>query len=72
MLEPVILVPKDHPRQQPWAHRAHEGVAQQTSQSGVPPEPHAYELAKKPTHEEEKIALVLFLTGGFVMWNIFR
>ena len=29
--------------------------------------------AKKPTtHEDEKIALVLFLTGGFVIWNIFR
>ena len=23
-----------------------------------------HELAKKPTHEDEKIALVLFLTGG--------
>ena len=28
--------------------------------------------AKKPTtHEDEKIALVLFLTGGFTIWNIF-
>ena len=24
------------------------------------------------THEDEKIALVLFLTGGFVIWNIFQ
>ena len=24
------------------------------------------------THIDEKIALVLFLTGGFVIWNIFR
>ena len=30
--------------------------------------------AKKPniSHEEERIALILFLTGGFVIWNIFR
>ena len=29
--------------------------------------------AKKPTtHEDEKIALVLFLTGGFTIWNIFQ
>ena len=29
--------------------------------------------AKKPTnHEDEKIALVLSLVGGFTRWNIFR
>ena len=33
---------------------------------------HTYELAKKPTHEDEKIALVLALVGGFTIWNIFR
>ena len=29
--------------------------------------------AKKPniSHEEQRIALILFLTGGFVIWNIF-
>ena len=27
---------------------------------------------KTITHEDEKIALVLFLAGGFVIWNIFR
>ena len=32
---------------------------------------HAHKLAKKPTHEDEKIALVLFLAGGFTIWNIF-
>ena len=32
---------------------------------------HAHELAKKPTHGEEKIAFVLFLVGGFAIWNIF-
>ena len=72
--EPVIPVPKDHPSHgvtgeappsgaQPRALWAHKAVAQQT---------HAHELAKKPTHEDEKLALVLFLTGGFVIWNIFR
>ena len=31
---------------------------------------HAHELAQKPTitHEEKKIAVILFLTGGFAMW----
>ena len=42
----------------PKGHPSHNAVAQQT---------HAHELAKKPTHEDEKIALVLFLTGGFVI-----
>ena len=27
---------------------------------------------QKPTHEEEKIALILFLTGGFTVWYAFR
>ena len=65
--ELVILMLKGHPSHgvavRPRAHRAHKAVAQQT---------HAHELAKKPTHEDEKIALILFLTGGFVIWNIFR
>ena len=56
MLEPVIPVPKDH-----LSHD--KAVTQQT---------HTHELAKKPTHKDERIALVLFLTGGFVVWNIFR
>ena len=33
---------------------------------------HAHELAKKQTYEDEKIALVLFLSGGFTIWNIFQ
>ena len=31
-----------------------------------------HELAKKPTHEDEKIALLLALACGFAMWNIFQ
>ena len=27
---------------------------------------------QEPTHNEEKIALVLFLTSGFAIWNMFR
>ena len=54
--ESVIPMPKDH-----LSHD--KAVAQQT---------HTHELAKKPTHEDERIALALFLTGGFVIWNIFR
>ena len=38
---------------------SHRAIAKQT---------HAHELAKKPTHEEEKIAFVLFLAGGFTIW----
>ena len=33
---------------------------------------HALELAKKPTHEDEKIAFVLFLTGSFTIWFMFQ
>ena len=32
---------------------------------------HTHGLAKKPTHENEKISLVLFLTGGFLIWFMF-
>ena len=28
---------------------------------------HAHELSQKPTHEEERAALILFLTGGFTI-----
>ena len=31
-----------------------------------------HELAKVPTHEDKKIAFVLFMAGGFAVWNIFR
>ena len=31
-----------------------------------------HELPKAPTHEDEKIALLLVLAGGFAIWNIFR
>ena len=43
----------------PKGYPSHKVVAQQTQ-------------AKKPTHEDEKIALALFLAGGFTIWNIFR
>ena len=39
-------------------HPCHEVIEQQTQ---------AHELSQKPTHEEEKIAFVLFLAGGFVI-----
>ena len=45
------------------SHKDPEVIAQQT---------HTHELAKKPTHEEEKIALILFLTGGSTIWFLFR
>ena len=30
-----------------------------------------HELAKEPTHEDEKIVLALALAGGFAIWNVF-
>ena len=56
VLEPVISMPKIA------KIKSHKVVA------------HAHELSQKPTitHEEEKIALVLFLTGGFTIWFMFR
>ena len=65
VLEPVISMPKV---------MSHKVVAKQTLQSGVPLGPHAHELTKKPniSHEEEKIALILFLASGFAIWNMFR
>ena len=27
--------------------------------------------SQKPTHKDEKIAFVLFLVGGFTIWNTF-
>ena len=43
----------------PKGHPSHKVIVQPTQ-------------AKKPTHEDEKIALFLFLSGGFTIWNIFR
>ena len=58
--EPVIPVPK--------GHLSHKVVAQQPPGGVQVPT-----QAKKPTtHEDEKIALVLALAGGFIIWNIFR
>ena len=58
VLEPVISMPKV------VTIKSHKVIA------------HAHELSQKPTitHKEEKIALVLFLTGGFTMcmWFMVR
>ena len=57
VLEPVIM-PKV------TSHKDSKVIAQPT---------HAHELSQKPTitHNKEKIALVLFLAGGFAIWNMF-
>ena len=47
----------------PKGHPSHKVVAQQT---------HTHELAKKPIHEDEKIALILSLTGIFTIWCMFQ
>ena len=60
VLEPVIPMPKGHP--------SHNKAVAQPLPRGV----QVPTQAKKPTtHEDEKIALVLFLTDGFTIWNIF-
>ena len=33
---------------------------------------HGHEAPVSPTHEDEKIALILFITGGFTVWGLFR
>ena len=62
MLEPVISMgPVGLGSPMPKGHLNHKVVGKQTQ-------------AKKPniSHEEERIALILFLAGGFVIWNMFR
>ena len=64
--EPVIPMPKDHPSHGVVGEAPPGGMNHEAGQSQVPTQ------AKKPaTHKDEKIALVLFLTGGFTIWNIF-
>ena len=33
---------------------------------------HKKQEPQPTTHNDEKVALVLFLAGGFAIWNIFR
>ena len=43
--------------------------------NSLPQKPNFSHKKKEPqpiTHNEEKIAFVLFITGGFAIWNIFR
>ena len=40
--------------------------------SHAPNKPHKPQEPKTITHNDEKIALVLALAGGFAIWNIFR
>ena len=51
-----------------------ESVISMLSHKVVAQPTHTHQLAQKPTitHEEEKIALILFLTGSFAMWFIIR
>ena len=63
-------VPRD-----PGPLRAHElakkpNITHVLTQAQKPTITH--DLTKKPTHEDEKIALLLALVGGFAIWNIFR
>ena len=40
--------------------------------SHVPNISHKPQEPQPTTHNEEKVALVLFIAGGFAIWNIFR
>ena len=53
--------------QRPWARRAH---AQKPNITHV--QKQTITQAQEPTHNEEKIAPVLALAGGFAIWNMFR
>ena len=33
---------------------------------------HGRKAPAPPAHEDEKIALILFITGGFTVWGLFR
>ena len=77
--EPVIS--KKFTNHKALAQQTPRTTRRGASASGVPPGPPAHELAKKPTpqsgvplgpHKDEKIAFILFLAGGFTIWNIFR
>ena len=46
-----------------------------TTAQGLTHAPAISQKKQKPhtvTHNEEKIAFVLFMAGGFAIWNIFR
>ena len=59
--EPIISMPSH----KVVKIKSHKDSAQPT---------HVHELSQKPTitHEEEKIALILSLTGIFTIWHLFQ
>ena len=59
--------------QEPRALRGHDELEKKPNitQAQKPSITH-HELAKEPTHEDEKIVLALALPGGFAIWNAFR
>ena len=59
--------------QRPWALQGHHELEKKPNiaQAQKPTITH-HELAKEPTHEDEKIVLVLALAGGFAIWNVFQ
>ena len=54
-------------------HHHHHELEKKSNiaQAQIPTITH-HELAKEPTHEDEKIVLSLALAGGFAIWNVFR
>ena len=58
--------------------RSRPAGCSQCNSNDVPCRSHAPAISLKPqepktiTHKDKKIALVLFLAGGFTIWNIFR
>ena len=52
-------------RPEPHKRNSNDALSHAPNISHKPQEP------KTITHNDEKIALVLFLAGGFAIWNIF-
>ena len=57
---------------EPATMKSHQTTNSNEVQVQKPTITHKNQEPQTITHNEEKIALVLFLAGGFAIWNIFR
>ena len=54
------------------AMKSHQTTNSNEVQAQKPTITHKNQEPQTITHNEERIALVLFLAGGFAIWNVFR